>query len=494
MSLSFSSEDNKSNHSSHSGAPENSVQENFFTEDELREKCAVFGCFNLENAARITYFGLFALQHRGQESSGIAAFDDKKIHIHKSEGLVTQVYKEDDFHHLKGAQAIGHNRYSTSGGDKHIQPVHGIGDQLALAHNGNLPSTQALEAFLSKNKIDVSKLNDSEMMYQAILHYKKQGLPIEECITRAYPLFTGVFCLLVMDDEKLVGVVDPCGIRPLSLGKLNGGWVISSESCAISTVNAEFIREIEPGEMVVISKEGVKNYSLVRGNRKMDIFEFVYFARPDSVLLGKSVYEVRYNFGLTLAKEYPIKADVVIPVPESAIPAAIGYSVKSKIPFHLGLTKNRYIGRTFIMPDQKMRDNGVNIKLNPIPELIKDKRVIVVDDSIVRGTTIKKIVAMLKKAGAKEVHVIVSSPPVKYPDFYGIDTPKQEHLIASQMSLDEIRTYIGANSVNYLSYQGMIRSTNLPESLFCTSCFTGEYPLDIKERSKEIQHHPSAKI
>jgi amidophosphoribosyltransferase len=386
---------------------------------KLSEKCGVFGAFNLENAAKITYFGLYALQHRGQESSGIAASDGSHIHAHRGEGLVAQVYSEADFQHLKGRMAIGHNRYSTSGGNsfKHIQPVHGRGDDLALAHNGNLPSTKLLEKFLKEKKIDFEHLNDSEMMYEAILWHKKQGLPLEECISQSYPHFSGVFCLLVMDSEKLVAVCDPCGIRPLALGKLNGGWVISSETCAISTVNAKVVREIEPGEMVVISKDGVKNYHLVRGNRKFDIFEFVYFARPDSTILGKSVYQVRLNFGKILAKEYPIKADVVIPVPESAIPAAIGYATQSKIPFQMGLIKNRYIGRTFIMPDQKMRDNGVRMKLNPIPELIEGKRVIVVDDSIVRGTTIKKIVAMLRGVGAKEVHVIVSSPPVKYPDF-----------------------------------------------------------------------------
>lgn len=468
--------------------------ENF--DDKLKEKCAVFGAYNLENAARITYFGLYALQHRGQESSGIAAFNGNKIHVHKREGLVTQVYKENDFEHLQGRIAVGHNRYSTSGGTSHchVQPVHGVNEDLVLVHNGNLPSTTLLENFLIECNVDISTLNDSEMMYQAIYWYKKQGLSLEESIAKAYPLFTGVFCLVVMDHKTMVAVVDPFGIRPLCLGKLNGGWIFSSETCALFTVNAELVKEINPGEMVVLDGDKIRTVQLTPGERKLDIFEFVYFARPDSTLLGKSVYQVRLNLGKALAREYPVKADVIIPVPESAIPAAIGYSQATKIPFQLGLIKNRYIGRTFIMPDQKMRDNGVRMKLHPIPELIKGKRVVIVDDSIVRGTTIKKIVAMVRGAGAKEVHVMVTCPPIRYPDFYGTDTPDQGKLIGANLDPDEITESVGADSVNFLSLGGMIDSTNLSEDLFCTSMFTGEYPLDIKERKQEINYYPVAKI
>lgn len=457
-------------------------------DDKLTEKCAVFGVYNAHEASRETYFGLYALQHRGQESSGIASSDGHKIHVHKSNGLVAQVYEEKDFEHLKGEIAIGHNRYSTSGGTlhQHNQPVHKSGDPIALAHNGNLPSTKALEEFLIKNGVSLDHLNDSEMMYEAIKFEMGRGKSLADAITDTYHLFTGAFALLVMTKDELVALQDPYGIRPLSIGKLNGGYAFSSETCALDTVNAKFIRDVEPGEMVVANKDGLKTFNLVKGKRKLDIFEFIYFARPDSKLLGKRLYEVRQNFGKTLAREYPIKADVVIPVPESAIPAAIGYSMESGIQYQQGLIKNRYIGRTFIMPDQRLRDKSVQMKLIPVPEVLDGKRVIVVDDSIVRGTTTGKIVKMLRQSGAKEVHVIISSPPVKYPDFYGINTPFQKDLIGANMSVEDISKYIGADSLNYISFDGMIRATGLPEEMFNTSMFNGKYPIDIKERAKDI--------
>jgi len=456
--------------------------------DKLKEKCAVFGVYNAHDASREVYFGLYSLQHRGQESSGIASSDANRIHVHKSNGLVAQVYQEHDFEHLKGEIAIGHNRYSTSGGTlhQHNQPVHKSGDPIALAHNGNLPSTKALEGFLVKNGVDIEHLNDSEMIYEAIKIVMNQGKSLADAVTETYHLFTGAFALLVMSKDELVALQDPYGIRPLSIGKLNGGYAFSSETCALDTVNAKFIRDVEPGEMVVASKDGLKTYNLVKGQRKLDIFEFIYFARPDSKLLGKRIYEVRQNFGRTLAKEYPVKADVVIPVPESAIPAAIGYSMESGIQYQQGLIKNRYIGRTFIMPDQRLRDKSVQMKLIPVPEVIAGKRVVVIDDSIVRGTTTGKIIKMLRQAGAKEVHVMISSPPVKYPDFYGINTPLQKDLIAANKSVEEIREFIGADSLNYLSYDGLIRATGLPEVTFNTSMFTGKYPIDIKERAQDI--------
>lgn len=459
------------------------------TEDDLQEKCAIFGVYNCHDASREVYFGLYALQHRGQESSGIASSDGKKIHIHKSLGLVAQVYQEKDFDHLQGKIAIGHNRYSTSGGTlhQHNQPVHKAGDPLALAHNGNLPSTKALENFLTKNGVKSDHLNDSELIYEAIKFEMNKGKSLADAVTETYHLFTGAFALLIMSKDELVALQDPYGIRPLSVGKLNGGYAFSSETCALDTVNAQFLKDVEPGEMVVASKDGLKTYNLAKGDRRLDIFEFVYFARPDSKLLGKRVYEVRQNFGKTLAKEYPIKADVVIPVPESAIPAAIGYSMASGIQYQQGLIKNRYIGRTFIMPDARLRDKSVQMKLIPVPEVLKEKKVIVIDDSIVRGTTTGKIVRMLRQAGAKEVHVIISSPPVKYPDFYGINTPFQKDLIAANKSVEDICKYIGADSLNYLSYDGMIRSTGLLEEMFNTSMFTGEYPLDIYERADDIK-------
>lgn len=457
--------------------------------DHLKEKCAVFGVYNCHSASREAYFGLYALQHRGQESSGIASTDGKKIHVHKSHGLVPQVYQEKDFDHLVGDIAIGHNRYSTSGGTlhQHNQPVHNSGDPLALAHNGNLPSTKALEGFLTKNGIEAKGLNDSELMYEAIKFEMGKGKSLSDAITATYHLFTGAFALIVMSKDELVALQDPYGIRPLSYGKLNGGFVFSSESCALDTVNAEFLGDVEPGEMIVAGKNGLKKYHLARGERKLDIFEFVYFARPDSLLLGQRVYQVRQNFGKILAEEFPIKADVVIPVPESAIPAAIGYSMVSGIQYQQGLIKNRYIGRTFIMPDQRLRDRSVQMKLIPVPEVLRGKRVIVIDDSIVRGTTTGKIVRLIRKAGAKEVHVVISSPPFKYPDYYGINTPFQKDLIAANKSIEEICKYIGADSLNYLSYEGLIRGTSLPEKMFNTSMFTGRYPLDIQERANDIK-------
>lgn len=457
--------------------------------DKLKEKCAVFGVYNAHEASREVYFGLYSLQHRGQESSGIASSDGSKIHVHKSNGLVAQVYEEKDFDHLKGEIAIGHNRYSTSGGTlhQHNQPVHRAGDPLALAHNGNLPSTKALEGFLVKNGVDIEHLNDSEMIYEAVKVEMNKGKSLADAVTETYHLFTGAFALLIMTKDELVALQDPYGIRPLSIGKLNGGYAFSSETCALDTVNATFIRDVEPGEMVVANKDGLKTYNLVKGNRKLDIFEFVYFARPDSKLLGKRIYEVRQNFGKALAQENPIEADVVIPVPESAIPAAIGYSMESGIQYQQGLIKNRYIGRTFIMPDQRLRDKSVQMKLIPVPEILEGKRVIVIDDSIVRGTTTGKIVKMLRNAGAKEVHVMISSPPVKYPDFYGINTPLQVDLIAANKTIEEITEHIGADSLTYLSYEGLIRSTGLPEEMFNTSMFNGKYPLDIQERAEGIK-------
>lgn len=456
---------------------------------ELGEKCGVFGVYGKElDVARITFFGLFALQHRGQESSGIASSDGKRIESRKGMGLVAQVFSEDDIKKLSGHVAIGHNRYSTAGGS-HVdqaQPTIAGDWSIALAHNGNLPSTVALEKFLRERKIETSGLSDSRMIALAIAALVDEGAPLEDAIKKAYPLMTGAFSILIMTKDKLIAIRDECGIRPLSIATLNGGYIFSSETCALQTVGAEFSRDVLPGEMVIIDENGIRAEQLAKPNPKLDIFEFVYFARPDSHLLGKSVYSVRRNFGVRLAKEYPLRADVVIPVPETAIPVAIGYANESGIPLETGLIKNRYIHRTFIEPEQHIRDQGVKAKLTPIAEVIKGKRVAVIDDSIVRGTTSRKIVEMLFGAGAKEVHFLVSSPPVMFPDFYGIDTPKQKNLLASDKSIPEMKAYLGATSLNFLSYNGMIKATGIPEDQFSTSCFTGEYPIDIKERMKEI--------
>lgn len=459
----------------------------------MTEKCAVFGVFGKGlDAARLTYFGLYALQHRGQESSGIAASDGKKITLRKGMGLVAQVYSEHDFEKLQGHLAIGHNRYATFGGstDDHVQPTIDKDMTVAFGHNGNLPTVEKLRKFLVQKDISVKNLNDSEMMQKVICYFLSQGMTLEKAIKSAFPLFTGAFCILVMTKDKIAAVRDQYGIRPLSIGKLNHtGYVFSSETCALDTVNATFLRDVQPGEMVIADKRGLHSYQLAKPNQKLDIFEFVYFCRPDSMLLGKRVAEVRKQLGRILAKEAPVRADVVIPVPDSSIPAALGYAEVAKIPFDFGLVKNRYIGRTFIMPDQRLRDRGVQMKLNPIEESIKDKRVVVVDDSIVRGTTARKLVKLLRDAGAKEVHLMISCPPTRFPDFYGINTPTQGELIAAMMPVEKINDFIKADSLHYLSYKGLIKATGLPESVFCTSCFTGKYPIDIGENEKNISRN-----
>lgn len=455
-----------------------------------QEKCGIFGVYGQHmETARLVHAGLWALQHRGQESSGIASTEGSSIRVIKNEGLVAHVYDEEKLSLLSGFCAIGHNRYGTSGGSgkSHAQPVVSSQNLIALAHNGNLPSTKKLENFLTKKHVPFEDLNDSEMMHAAIEYYVAKGVTLPAAIEKTFALFTGVFCLLVMTNDTLVAVRDKKGIRPLSLAKLNGGFVFSSETCAIDTIGAEYIRDIAPGEMVTVSKSGLETKQIVKGQEKLDVFEFVYFARPDSVLLGKSVNEVRKNLGRELAREYLAPADVVIPVPDSAIPAAMGYSEVSGIPFDLGLIKNRYIHRTFIRPAQKLREKDLDMKLNPLPDVIAGKSVAVVDDSVVRGTTAKKLVYRLKKAGAKEVHLLVSSPPVLYPDFYGIDTPNQKDLIASQISISKITKYLKADSVHFLSYPGLIKAVDTPETQLCTSCFNGNYPVSLLERAKEIK-------
>jgi len=462
---------------------------------DLGEKCGVFGVFGRSlDVARLTFFGLYALQHRGQESSGIATSDGSRMHSHLGMGLVSQVFTEENIEELKGHIALGHNRYSTAGGSRleHAQPilVDAGSTQIALAHNGNLPSTTALVNFLCERGVTVEDPSDSRLMAEAIAAVMRAGKSLEEATAIVYPHMTGAFSLLVMDKEKLIAVRDPCGMRPLSIGSINGGYIFSSETCAFHPVGAVHTGDVEPGEMVIIDSGGIRRGQLVEPNPKLDIFEFVYFSRPDSELLGKSVYQVRKNFGRELAIEAPISADIVIPVPETSIPAAIGYSQARGISFEMGLTKNRYIHRTFIAPEQHIREQGVKAKLTPQKEVIEGRRVAVVDDSIVRGTTSKQIVAMLFEAGATEVHFLVCSPPVVFPDFYGIDTPRQQDLLAATKTIPEMQKYLGATSLHFLSYKGMIKATGLPEERFSTSFFTGEYPIDIKERRDEINIRP----
>lgn len=463
--------------------------------DQLKEKCAIFGIIGSEaskktglEAARLTFYGLWALQHRGQESSGISSSDGKELYRHAANGLVATVYREEDLEQLPGHIAIGHNRYSTSGGadECYNQPYFDRKHQVAFAHNGNLPDTTKIEAFLKQRGVDLEEKNDSGMMAAAIGCYMDDGLDLVDAIKQAYPLFTGAFSMVAMDNQRIIAFRDQCGIRPLSIGKLNNAYTVASETAAFDTIGAKFVRDVGPGELVVMDGQGLEAHQVVKANPKLDIFEMVYFARPDSVLLGKRVDLVRQEFGREMFREFPIEADVIVPVPESGIPAALGYSQASGTPFEMALIKNRYIHRTFIRPTAELRERDLKMKLNPIIELIKDKRVVLVDDSIVRGTTIRHLVSMIFEAGAKEVHFVVTSPPMRYPDFYGINTPRQTELLAAYMTEPEMRDYVGATSLHFLSFDGMISATGFPASHFNNSCFTGEYPIPIGKRAREI--------
>jgi amidophosphoribosyltransferase len=459
------------------------------SDDSIKEKCAVFGTYGTgEEAARLTFYGLWALQHRGQESSGIVSSDGESFYRHTGPGLVANVYREEDLEQLAGPTTIGHNRYATSGAsnDAHSQPILKRSTKFAFAHNGNLPVTDKLKAFLNERGVSCQKINDSEMMAEAIHCYMEDGLSLEAAITKAYPLFEGAFSSVAMTTDKLIAFRDSCGIRPLSIGRLGDGYVVASETCAFDTVGATFLRDVTPGEMVIINKQGITSRQVQPATPRLDIFELVYFARPDSVIEGCSVNTVRQNMGKELAGEWKIDADIVVPVPDSAIPAALGYSQASGIPFEMALIKNRYIHRTFIRPTEQLREQDLKMKLNPMPQILAGKRVILIDDSIVRGTTTRKIAKMIYEAGASEVHILSSSPPVRYPDFYGINLPTQEDLIAYRMTVEQIREHLGVDSLGYLSYDGMIRATGKPADVFTTHCFDGNYPIGIGKQQEKI--------
>ncbi len=459
---------------------------------ELKEKCGIVGVYSKDlPVSKLIFFALFALQHRGQEASGITVSDGKKLHTHKGAGLVAQVYKERDIENLKGYVGIGHNRYSTSGGGAldHAQPViNTLDNSFALAHNGNLPSVKLLQKFLASHKILRENRSDSELIADSVSFYMKEGNSLADSVKKIFPLLTGSFSLVMMNKNTLIALRDSYGMRPLSLGKIGKSYVIASETCALATIAATFTRDIKPGEMVVINKNGLKSVQLAKANPKHDIFEYVYFARPDSVLNGKLIYEVRKNFGKTLAREFKLKVDIIVPVPDTAMPVALGYSEVSGAPIEMALVKNRYVHRTFIEPDQKSRQHSVALKLIPLPSLLKGKKIAIVDDSIVRGNTFKRLVETFFKLGAKEVHLLISSPPIRFPDFYGMDTPNQNELIASHKTVEEIRKFLGATSLNYLSLDGLIKSIGLPKEHLSTSCFTGIYPISLKERQNEVNY------
>lgn len=457
---------------------------------EVNEKCAVFGVYGKNrDVSRLTFFGLFALQHRGQEASGIATNDGESLAMHKGNGLVSHVFTEEVIQKLTGHIAIGHNRYSTSGSKdmRGAQPIFIEDVNIAIAHNGNIPDHTALETFLSQEDVSFEGLNDSQLMAEAIAVHIRNGASLEEAVENAYPLFTGVFSLLVMNQDTLVAVRDSHGIRPLSIGTIDDAFVFASETCAFAPTEAEFLRDVLPGEMVVVDENGMRSTRIEEGTEKIDLFEFIYFARPDSTLGGKSVYEVHKNFGRELARECPLDADIVVPVPETSVPVAIGYAEASGIPYEYALNKNRYIHRTFIQPEQKTREQSVKMKLSPMPGTVEGKHVVLIDDSIVRGTTSQTLITMLRKAGAAKVSFLISSPPVKYPDFYGIDTPKQDKLLAATMSVKEIEKFLGADHLCFLSLEGAVRATGRTEDELCTSCFTGEYPVDIGKKSTGVK-------
>jgi len=449
----------------------------------LHESCGVFGVYAPdEDVARLTFFALFALQHRGQESAGIATTDGKGLQVHAKMGLVSQAFNEDSLSKLSGNIAIGHNRYSTRGSSRvaNVQPiVVGEGsDSLAVAHNGNIINAEHLYEELSEQGYVFHTSTDTEAIANLILSSTEKGWVNR--IRYAMHRLQGAYSLTLLTKDTLFGVRDPLGVRPLCLGAINGNWVIASESCALDHIGATFVREIEPGEIVAINGDGINSYREEVGRRALCIFEYIYFARPDSVINGKLLYPVRQAMGAGLSDEHPVDADLVMGVPDSATAAGIGYSHQSGIPLGEGLLKNRYVGRTFIEPDQRIRDLGVKLKFNPLPQMLDGKRLVVVDDSIVRGTTTPQVVKMLRRAGVSEVHMRICAPPIRYPCFFGVDMATRGELIAARKTISEVRDFIGADSLGYLSIDGLIKAIGLPKDSFCMACFTGDYPVPVQ--------------
>ena len=451
--------------------------------DKFHDECGVFGVFSHPEAANLAYLGIHALQHRGQESAGIASWDGRTMHLHKGLGLVGENFDAAAIARLPGLTAIGHTRYSTAGGAglQNAQPMMartGAG-HIAVAHNGNLVNADELRRDLELRGSIFHGSSDTEVLVHLVAR-EREGL-VEQRIQRALAHVRGAYALLFLTETALVAVRDPLGFRPLVLGKLkNGSYVFASETCAFDLIEAELIREVEPGEMVVVDDQGLRTVQTLPRQRSGNcIFELVYFARPDSQVFGRSVYATRKELGRRLAKEHPAQADVVIPVPDSGVAAALGYAEISGIPYDLGLIRSHYVGRTFIEPSQSIRHFGVKLKLNPVKQVVKGKRVVVVDDSIVRGTTSRKIVKMLRDAGAREVHLRISAPPTRWPCYYGIDTPVRSELIASSHTNDEIARYVTADSLGYLSRDGMHAAAEAQPKTMCDACFTGEYLVQL---------------
>jgi amidophosphoribosyltransferase len=464
-----------------------------------RHYCGIFGIYGHPSAAELTYYGLFALQHRGQESAGIVACDGNQFRVHRGMGLVPQVFDGTSLHNLVGSMAIGHTRYSTTGSShlRNAQPLtvdSGRG-QIAIAHNGNLTNAARLRDELESRGSIFQTTVDSEIILHLMAQPTLDGQ--ENTLVQSIRRIEGAYSLVIMTEQELIGVRDPHGFRPLSIGRVGDAYVLSSETCAFDLIHAQYVRDVEPGEIVIIGRDGLRSIAAFpeHSRRAFCIFEFVYFARPDSVLNGRSVYEARVEMGRQLARENPVVADIVVPVPDSGNCAALGYSLESKIPFEMAFVRNHYVGRSFLQPSQLIRDFNVRVKLNLIPDLVRGKRVIIVDDSIVRGTTCKARVNNLKEAGAREVHVLVSCPPHMNPCVYGIDFPDRGKLMAANFSRDEIRQYLNADSLNYLSQEGMVKATGLAGDAFCMACYDGRYPVPYDPvQDKHIMERRRARV
>jgi amidophosphoribosyltransferase len=473
---------------------------------EARDACGVVGIHAPgQDVARLTYYALYALQHRGQESAGIAIADGRSMVVYKELGLVAQVFDEIVLKSLQGHIAIGHVRYSTTGSSSwaNAQPTYksSADGQIAVAHNGNLVNSMELKESLdiaggdpSPEPARLHSTSDTDLVAAHIARVATQDM--RSAIRQVLPRLSGAFSFTMTDGENIYGARDPQGFRPLCIGRLSeGGWIIASETCALDLLGAEFIRDVEPGELVSVGNDGISSDYFAPSRPATCIFEHVYFARPDSMLMGQNVYATRYRMGQRLALEAPVAGELVMPVPDSGVPAAQGFAQASGIPYGEGFVKNRYVGRTFIQPTQSMRQQGIRMKLNPLREVIAGRRVVVVDDSIVRGNTTRQIVAMLKESAAREVHMRISSPPIKWPCFYGIDMPDQDELIGSQMDVEQIRRSIGADSLAYLSVGEMVAATEIPPDAFCTACFTSRYPVPIPAeelRNKHVLEQPTA--
>lgn len=457
---------------------------------EWGEHCGIFGVYGHPEAANLTYLGLYALQHRGQESAGIVSSDTRGLHSYRNMGLVSEVFTKDVLKRLPGASAIGHVRYSTAGSSdvKNAQPftAHYARGGLAVAHNGNLTNAHILRDELEAHGSLFQSTMDTEIIVHLIALSNEHDLAGR--VVRALKQVEGAYCLLFFSENEMIAVRDPHGFRPLVLGRQKNAYLVASETCAFDLIGAQFEREIEPGEMVVINEDGLHSfYPFTPVNPSHCAFEFIYFARPDSFIFGRNVYGVRRELGVQLGREHPVDADIVIPTPDSGFSAAIGYGHEANIPIELGLIRNHYVGRTFIEPKQSIRHFGVKIKLNPVKELIRGKGVAVVDDSIVRATTSRKIIKMIRKAGAEQIHVRISSPPITHPCFFGIDTPMRSELIASSHSIEEITRYITSDTLGYLSLEGLKRCVGDENGSFCYACFSGGYPIKFPTRMGEAQ-------